>query len=151
MYTPLIVSENDSKWLLLKKILKFFDTRTAKKILAREKICPEKGIAAMKIVLTSMFFSKSIAYVVSELKTREKLRTFLKIEEVPEKTMLYRFLSRIEDKSFINIILRILILNKQCKKRRRGRASIIVDSTDVQLDINYLLLSQENKEGGFRR
>ena len=63
MYTPLIVSEKDSKWLLLKKkkILKFFDTRTAKKILAREKISPEKGIAAIKIVLTSMFFSKNIA------------------------------------------------------------------------------------------
>jgi len=40
MYTPLIVSEKDSKWLLLKKkkILKFFDTKTAKKILAREKM-----------------------------------------------------------------------------------------------------------------
>ena len=137
MYTPLIVSENDSKWLLLKKILKFFDTRTAKKILAREKISPEKGIAAMKIVLTSMFFSKNVSYVISELKTRENLRTFLKIEEVPEKTMLYRFLSRIGDGSFINVILRILILNKQCKKRRRGRAFIIIDSTDVQLDINY--------------
>jgi len=33
--------------------------------------------------------------------------------------------------------LRILILNKQCRKRRRGRAFIIIDSTDVQLDINY--------------
>jgi len=119
MYTPLIVEEKDNKWLLLKTVLKFFDTRTAKKILAREKICPEKGITAMKIVLTSMFFSKNIAYVISELKTRENLRTFLKIEEVPEKTMVYRFLSRIEDKSFVNIILRIL--NKQCKKRRRGR------------------------------
>ena len=50
--------------------------------------------------------------------------------------MLYRFLSRMEEKSFVNVILRILILNKQCG-RRRGRASIIVDSTDVQLDINY--------------
>jgi len=70
-------------------------------------------------------------------------------KESSRKTMLYRFLSRIEDKSFINVILRIL--NKQCGRRRRGRASIIVDSTDVQLDINYLLLSQENKEGRFRR
>ena len=135
MHTPLIVSEKDSKWLLLKTVLKFFDTRTAKKILAREKICPEKGITAMKIVLTSMFFSKNIAYVINELKTREKLRTFLKIDKVLDKSDLYRFLSRIEDESFVNIILRIL--NKQCRKRRRGRASIIVDSTDVQLDINY--------------
>ena len=139
MYTPLIIDSKDAKWNMLKKMLKFFDTRTAKKILAREKICPEKGIAAMKIVLTSisMFFSKNIAYVISELKTRENLRTFLKIEKVPEKTMLYRFLSRIEDKSFVNVILRILILNKQCGRRRRGRAFIIIDSTDVQLDINY--------------
>ena len=89
----------------------------------------------MKIVLTSMFFSKNIAYVINELKTREKLRTFLKIDKVLDKSDLYRFLSRIEDESFVNIILRIL--NKQCRKRRRGRASIIVDSTDVQLDINY--------------
>ncbi len=134
MHAPLIIDSKDAKWIMLKKILKFFDTRTAKKILAREKISPEKGIAAVKIVLTSMFFSKNIAYVISELKTREKLRTFLKIEEVPEKTMLYRFLSRIEDKSFVNMILRIL--NKQCRKRRKTKTSIIVDSTDVQLDIN---------------
>ena len=102
----------------------------------------------MKIVLTSMFFSKNVSYVISELKTRENLRTFLKIEEVPEKTEIYRFLSRIDDGSFINVVLRIL--NKQCGRRRRGRASIIVDSTDVQLDINYLLLSRENKEGRSR-
>jgi len=78
MYTPLIIDSKDAKWNMLKKILKFFDTRTAKKILAREKICPEKGITAMKIVLTSisMFFSKNISYVISELKTRENLRTF---------------------------------------------------------------------------
>ena len=63
MYTPLIIDSKDAKWIMLKKILKFFDTRTAKKILAREKISPEKGIAAIKIVLTSisMFFSKNIA------------------------------------------------------------------------------------------
>ena len=63
MYTPLIIDSKDAKWIMLKEVLKFFDTRTAKKILAREKIGPEKGIAAIKIVLTSisMFFSKNIA------------------------------------------------------------------------------------------
>jgi len=37
--------------------------------------------------------------------------------------MIYRFLSRIGDGSFIfiNVILRILILNKQCGKRREGK------------------------------
>ena len=81
----------------------------------------------MKIVLTSisMFFSKNIAYVISELKTRENLRTFLRIRKVPEKTMLYRFLSRIEDKSFVNVILRILILNKQCGKRRGEEGELL--------------------------
>ena len=61
--------------------------------------------------------------MISELKTRENLRTFLKIEEVPEKTMLYRFLSRIEDKSFVNVILRIL--NKQCGRRRGGEGELL--------------------------
>jgi len=76
MHAPLIIDSKDVKWIMLKTVLKFFDTRTTKKILAREKIGPEKGITAVKIVLTSMFFSKNIAYVVSELKTRENLRTF---------------------------------------------------------------------------
>ena len=128
MHAPLIIDSKDAKWIMLKKILKFFDTRTAKKILAREKIGPEKGITAMKIVLTSisMFFSKNVSYVISELKTRENLRTFLKIEEVPEKTMLYRFLSRIEEKSFVNVILRIL--NKQCRKRREEEKRESIDN-----------------------
>ncbi len=68
--------------------------------------------------------------------------------------MIYRFLSRIGDGSFIfiNVVLRILILNKQCGKRREEekRERMIIDSTDVQLDINYLLLSRENKEGRSR-
>jgi len=125
MHAPLIIDSKDAKWIMLKKILKFFDTRTAKKILAREKINPEKGIAAIKIVLTSisMFFSKNVSYVISELKTRENLRTFLKIRKVPEKTMLYRFLSRMEEKSFVNVILRIL--NKQCRKRREEEEELI--------------------------
>ncbi len=72
MHIPLVVCQSDYRWELLKKILKVFDLRKVKKIIAR--YTSLKAISILKLVTTSMFFSTRISHVVSELKQREELR-----------------------------------------------------------------------------
>ena len=135
MEIPLVIDPNDYRWQLLGKILNIFEMRKTKKIIARFTQV-KTAINCMKITLTSMFFSTKISHVVEELKRREDLREFLRIkeEEVPKESYVYAFLSRFDLKSFISMILRIL--NSITKKRQRN-TKLIVDCTDVSVDINW--------------
>ncbi|RLI77799.1 IS5/IS1182 family transposase, partial [Archaeoglobales archaeon] len=74
---------------MLKKILKIFDLRKVRKIIAR--YTSLKAIPVLKIVTTSMFFSTRISHVINELKQRKELREFLRIkeEEVPKEGYVY--------------------------------------------------------------
>ncbi len=135
MHPPLIVDSKDAKWNMLKEVLKIFDSRRARQELAKSGIRVQKGVEVFKIVLTAMFFSLEISYVVSELKHRKELRRFLNIEAVLDYMYVCRFLSMLTPESFISLVLRLL--NLQCGKRGRRRAWLIVDSTDLQLDINW--------------
>ncbi len=135
MHPPLIVDSKDAKWNILKEVLKIFDSRRARQELAKSGIRVQKGVEVLKIVLTAMFFSLQISYVVSELNAREELRRFLNIEEVSDSGYISSFLSRFTPESFIALILRLL--NLQCGKRGKKRAWLIVDATDIQLDINW--------------
>jgi len=135
MHPPLIVDSEDTKWNILKEVLKIFDSRRARQELAKSGIPVQKGVEVLKIVLTAMFFSLQISYVVSELKAREELRRFLNIEEVLDSDYIYNFLSCFTPESFISLVLRLL--NLQCGRRGKRRTWLIVDATDVQLDINW--------------
>jgi hypothetical protein len=147
MEIPLVVDQSDYRWQLLAKILNIFEMRKTKKIIARFTQI-KTAINCVKIVLTSMFFSTKISYVVEELKRREDLREFLKIkeEEVPRTAYIYAFLSRFSLNSFIAMILRIL--NSVTKKRARN-TKIIIDCTDVSVDINWFRkpVKQKDLEG----
>ena len=88
----------------------------------------------VKIVLIAMFFSVDITYVVSELHKRRELRSFAKLGEIPDAAEIYRFLGRFSEKQFVNGV--IGILSSICVKKGRRRA-LIVDSTDVSLDLNW--------------
>ncbi len=94
MHIPLVVCQRDYRWELLKKILKIFDLRKVKKIIARYTTL--KAISILKLVTTSMFFSTRISHVINELKQREELREFMGIkeEEVPKEGYVYAFLSK---------------------------------------------------------
>ena len=85
MQIPLVVDQRDYRWQLLKKILKVFDLRKVRKIMARYTL---KAIPILKIVTASMFFSTRISHVTNELRNKEELRKFLKInkEEIPKVT-----------------------------------------------------------------
>jgi Transposase DDE domain len=133
---PLIPINEDYKWRLLSEILNVFDLRSTKQILSQYKILPlEKSIPALKIVLTSMYFCLEISYIVRELEDKKKLRKFMKIKSVPSEDEVYSIMSSFDPEQFINFV--IVILNNVCSRRKRGSSQIIIDSTDINLDLNW--------------
>ena len=136
MEPPLILDISDPKWKLFAGIIKIFETRKTRKIISRCGIKPlGKAVIIIKIVLLSMFFSCEIAYIVDELKNRKRLRQFLNIEEILDADEIYRFLSEFDPDQFMEMTLKIL--NSICGGRDRKRTTIIIDSTDVCVDINW--------------
>ncbi len=134
MHIPLVVDQSDYRWKLLSKILNVFDLKRVKKIIAR--YTSMKAIPILRIVTTSMFFSTPISHVIDEIKSKEKLREFIKLkeDEIPKESYIYSFLSKFSLNSFINMVLRIL---NSITKRRARNNKLIVDCTDVSLDLNW--------------
>jgi len=96
-----------------------------------------------------MFFSCEISYAIRELEERESLRTFLKISSVPNEKEIYGILSKFEPQQFTDFVFELL--NGLCPKRRSGSRGIIIDSTDINLNLNWHAKkitkeSLENKE-----
>jgi hypothetical protein len=134
MQIPLVVCQRDYRWQLLKKILKVFDLKRVKRIIAM--YTSLKVIPILKIIKTLMFFSTRISHVIDELRHKEKLREFLKVnkEEIPKESYVYSFLSKFSLNGSINMILRIL---NSITKRRARNSKLIVDCTDVSVDLNW--------------
>ena len=133
MKIPLVVDQSDYRWQLLKEILNVFDLKRVRRIIAR--YTRLKAIPILKIVSTSMFFSTPISHVIDELKSKKELREFLKVkEEISKESYIYSFLSKFSLNSFTNMILRIL---NSITKRRARNSKLIVDCTDVSVDLNW--------------
>jgi hypothetical protein len=116
--------------------IKHFDLRSTKQILAQYKILPlEKSIPVLKIILTSMYFCLEISYVVRELEDKKKLRKFMRIKSVPSEDEVYSIMSSFDPEQFINFV--VGLLNNVCSRRKRGLNQIIIDSTDINLDLNW--------------
>ena len=136
MKPPLIPINEDYKWKLLSEILNIFDLRSTRQILSQYEISPlEKSIPALKIVTSSMYFCLEISYVVRELDEKRKLRKFMRIKSVPSEDEVYSIMSSFDPDQFINFI--IGVLNNVCSRRKRGLSQIIIDSTDINLDLNW--------------
>ena len=136
MKSPLIPLNEDFKWKLLSEILNVFDLRSCRQILTRRGILPlQKSVPAIKIVLLSMFFSCEVSYATRELKERESLRNFLKISSVPNEKEIYGILSKYEPKQFTDFVFELL--NDLCRERKSGSGGIIIDSTDINLNLNW--------------
>jgi hypothetical protein len=135
MEPPLIVDKDDPKWKLLSEVLKIFDSRRVKLVMARSGLTPvgRAGVHT-RIVLVAMYFSQDIAYVVRELKERKDLRRFVGIVDVPKTGTIYRFLGRFTAEQFVEMVLKVL--NSVCSKRGRGK-TVIADCTDITLDLNW--------------
>ncbi|AKB52581.1 hypothetical protein MSBRW_3328 [Methanosarcina barkeri str. Wiesmoor] len=136
MKPPLIPINEDYKWKLLSEILNVFDLRSTKQILSQYEILPlEKSIPSLKIVILSMYFCLEISYVVRELEEKKKLRKFMRIKLVPSEDEVYSIMSSFDPDQFINFV--IGLLNNICSRHKRGISHIIIDSTDINLDLNW--------------
>ncbi|MFY1112563.1 MAG: transposase [Methanosarcinaceae archaeon] len=136
MKAPLIPLNEDFKWKLLSEILNVFDLRSTRQILSRRGILPlHKSVPILKIVIMSMFFSSEISYAVRELKARESLRDFLRIDIVPSEHEIYDLMSKFDSDNFTNFVIELL--NSQFPKRKTGSKGIIIDSTDINLNLNW--------------
>jgi hypothetical protein len=136
MKSPLICDKRDFKWNLLGNILKIFDSRRVKQEMAKQGIKPAfMAGTVFRVLMVAMFFQEDVSYVVSELKEREELRNFVKVVDVPSERQIYEFLARFTEEKFLECILGIL--NTISTPRGRGKTVILVDSTDIQLDLNW--------------
>ena len=144
MEVPLIVDERDPKWDLLGQLLKIFDSRPVKQQLARQGMTPIPRAALMlRCVLIAMFFSLKISYVLKELKNRSSLRIFARVVVVPTPQQLYSFLGKFTVAQFLQLVLGVL--NLVCTPRQRGRSTLIVDSTEIRVDLNWFRKKRTKK------
>lgn len=136
MKIPLIYDEKDPKWILLLKIFKIIDSRKIHQEFARNEIKPVKNsVIVFKIVLMSMFFSTDISYIVNEVERSFKLRKSLGFNNVPKTDQIYEFLSRFSQKQILEFVIKTL--NKEFKPIKRGIRTILIDGTDIQVDMNW--------------
>jgi hypothetical protein len=144
MNIPLVIDERDPKWELLSKILGIIRSRRVKKEMAKEGVKPvNKAGTIFKIVLMSIFFSVEISYAVEELNRRKELRRFVNIGKIPRAKEIYRFLSRFDEKQFVKLVSGVL--STICVKKRRNK-TILVDSTDISLDLNWFKKKIKKKD-----
>ena len=132
---PVIPVKGDEKWELLSKIVDKLETRETKKALARYKITPvNKAVEFLKVIILAMFFELEISYAVNEVNKRYELRKFLRVEEEIKLKSVYNFMAKFEAEQLINFVFSIINVNS---KRRRNKPSLLIlDWTDISLDLN---------------
>jgi hypothetical protein len=136
MKIPLIVDEADPKWALLGQILNLFASRPVKQQLARQGLTPVLQAALMcRILLLAIFFKQKLAYVLTELAHRSALRQFAHVTTPPTAKQLASFLGRFTAAQFLQVVLGVL--NTVCVPRPRGRNTLLVDATEIAVDLNW--------------
>ena len=135
MKLPVVPVKGDEKWEILSKVVDKLERRETKKALARYKITPiNKAIKILKVVVLAMFFELEISYAVSEVNKRSELREFLRIGDEVKLRSVYSFMSKFEAEQFVNFVL--AILNANSKRRRKKPSTLVLDWTDISLDLN---------------
>jgi len=136
MKIPLIVDEEDPKWVLLGQILNIFASRRVKQQLARQGLTPVPQAALMcRILLIALFFKQKLAYVLAELTHRPALRQFAHVATPPTPKQVASFLGRFTASQFLQVVLGVL--NTVCAPRPRGRNTLLVDATEITVDLNW--------------
>jgi len=102
-----------------------------------------KVSVVFRVLMITIFFSTDVSYVIRELKEREELRKFAGVVNVPSELQIYEFLSRFSKEQFMNCVL--WILNTLSSSRKRYRACILVDFTDITLCLNWICRKSKKK------
>ncbi len=144
MKIPLVLDQEDPKWKLVGEVLKCFDSRRFNQEMSKAKVRPvPKGVSVIKVTIVALFFSEDISYVVRELEKREELREFLRMKYIPDAAYISRFLGRFTEKQFLQLVFGYL--NSLCKERS-SQDTLIIDSTDIQIDLNWFRRKIKKKD-----
>lgn len=128
----------------MKKIFKFIDLRKSKQIIASQGIKNIKKFTdALKILLISLFYEYEISYVIKEVNSKKKLRKEFNISTQFESKNFYEYITRYDVETFLKISN--LILNNLNRPKKRDKKVYIVDGTNIQLDINFLVKKLSKK------
>lgn len=121
---------------MVARILGLVETRAAKKVIAREGITPlDTAVRILKVTMLAMCFSTEVSHVTRELSEKDALRSFIGMQPVPAAEEVYRFLSRFTADQFVEMVLKLL--NSLCGSRKEGATAIVVDTTDLRLNLNW--------------
>lgn len=136
MQPSLNSSKRDPKNRLLLKVFKSIESKTAKKVYARNGIKNSKMmIVCIKILFISMYYSYDISKVIEELKRDKKLNKLFGIGiEIDNPGKVYEYMARYNPKQYINIVNSLL--KTVNKPRKRGINTFLVDATGIACDIN---------------
>ena len=138
MKTPLIPDTQDFKWILLDLILVLLRSRRGSQIIAKYGFTPAKcAYQHLAILIFSFYFCNEISYTIRELEKRSNLQEFLKISTVPNANDVYRFMSSCKSESITSMMFDLLNLACSNKNRTR-RKTVIIDSTAISVDLNWL-------------
>jgi len=136
MKIPLIYDEKDPKWILLYRILKIFDSRKTRQELSKNGLIPlNRSVNILKIIMIALFFNLDVSYVVLEFNRNKRLKKQLGIDEIFSSGQIYEFLSRHDEEYWHEFTIKLL--NSLNFKNTRGIRTIIVDGTDIQIDLNW--------------
>ena len=148
MEIPLIPDLSNPKWLIVREILKTVGSKRSNKIASRLKIPDVQFfIDCMKILILADTFELDYSYVVSEINSNKKLKSFMGLGTIPEIENIYKFISKLENKS-INIFFRT-IFKTSTNSHQKGRRYVIIDATSIPMDINTW--RKKNKIGKGKR
>ena len=141
------LDKKDPKIYLLTKILKLFDDRTTKQLLARNNIHNiNLMLDCIKIILMTMYFDYTISDMVREINRNKKLQTHFKIQNNLSEQQFYEFFSRFDAEIFNKIT------NSMCAKiyktNKNPVKTYLADATPVAVDINTIkkYISKEELE-----
>lgn len=154
MKPSLYYNKKDFKWILLGKILKIFDFRRTHQELAKNGLTPlNRSVNILKVIMVALFFDLDVSYVVSEFNRNKKLKKQLGINEIFTAEQISEFLSRNSEKYWHEFTIKLLnnlnyqkssifVIMKNQRffsnfKNTRGTKVIIVDGTDIQIDLNW--------------
>ena len=136
MKIPLVYDKKDPKWILLSIVLKIFDYRETHQKLSNNGLTPlNRSVNCLKIIMIALFFDLPVSYVVSEFNRNNKLKKQLGIDEVFSAEQIYEFLSRHDAEYWCEFTIKLL--NGINFKKRRYLKVILVDGTDIQIDLNW--------------
>ena len=154
MKVPLIPDKKDPIWVLFGKVVKVIDSRSFQEELSRNDLIPIKKYQNMfKIVLLAMFFKLDVVDVYDQVINRPMLSEFLKIKELDSLKQVREIYSRHSEDKYLELALKVL--NKLNFRRIRNIKTIILDSTNIALDLKFsgkflsrqMLLDKDYKRG----